>query len=178
MPCTINRLPLLQTTEPQWKVALWEAARAQRRLDLIRESDARSTPQEPEISPQRQQLASANIKFLSGIIQQLVALREEEETDEYGSLRANAESFDAACDLLTDAALELVPLNRQIPYGCASTDSEGGIRIEWVRQNVSVHLVVPPNRNRTPYIYHEVGERYGTTAATPEKLAACLGDLS
>jgi hypothetical protein len=104
----------------------------------------------------------------------LVELRNEAESDEYGTLRASPSAFDAACHLLTDAAIVSARDGRQIPDGCASTDSEGGLRIEWVRPTASVHLVVPATTNTEAYIYHEVDDKFATESATPEALVRWL----
>ena len=82
-----------------------------------------------------------------------------------------------ASHLLTDAAIVSALKGRQIPLGCASTDSEGGIRIEWVRPTSSVHLVIPASPGRDGYVYHEVGDQYGTVSATPEALARWLREI-
>ena len=65
-----------------------------------------------------------------------------------------------------------------IPAGCGSTDSEGGVRIEWVCPTASVHLVVPATSDRKAYIYHEVGDDYATEDATPERLAYWLRQIN
>lgn len=132
--------------------------------------DDRTTPE--SISPQRWHLVAADIRYLSAIIGQLVQLRQEAEKDEYGTLRATQQAFDTACQLLIDAAILANNNRRPIPRGCASTDSEGGIRIEWVRPCSGVHLVVPASA--APYVYHERGEMNGIGPATPESVAHWL----
>jgi hypothetical protein len=104
---------------------------------------------------------------------QLSDLREESKKDDYGRLRPTDEAFDRSVHLLVRAAIEAYP-QRLIPAGCVSTDSEGGVRIEWVCPTASVHLVVPATRDRAPYIYHEDGDDYTTEDATPERLAYWL----
>jgi hypothetical protein len=119
-------------------------------------------------------VGTANIKYLSSLIQQLIELRNEPESDDHGVLRAAQPAFDRACHLLIDAAIVSALESRQIPHGCASTDSEGGIRIEWVRDSASVHLIVPASDKRGEYVYHEEGANYGTEPATAETLARWL----
>jgi hypothetical protein len=121
--------------------------------------------------PAKSQLGSANIKYLSSLIQQLVELRNAPERDDYGVLRANKHAFDVACNLLIDTAIVSALEGGYIPYGCASTDAEGGVRIEWVRDSASVHFIVAASENRDDYIYHELGTNYGTEPATAEALA-------
>ena len=124
-------------------------------------------------------IASANINYLSALIRQLEELRDEECEDEYGTLRASQHAFEQARDLLTNAAIHMaLKGDRQIPYGCASTDSEGGIRIEWVRPTAGVHLVIPANVEGDKYVYHEQGDHYGTEPATAEAIARWLSILS
>jgi len=132
--------------------------------------DARLTP-EP-ISPERMRIAEARILYLSPILQQLYALRNEPEADDYGRLQPTESAFAATIDILIDAAIDAYP--RKIPSGCVSTDSAGGVRIEWVRETSSVHLVVPPADDAKSYIYHEVGSNYGTEDATPKGLSHWL----
>ncbi len=104
---------------------------------------------------------------------ELANLRRGLDEDDYGRLRPTQHAFDRSVDLLVDA-------NRQcpIPAGCVSTDSEGGVRIEWIRPTASVHLVVPAKENRVPYVYHEVDAEYATEDATPELLADRIRKLS
>ena len=107
-------------------------------------------------------------------MRQLVDLwNEPEEEDDYGRLKPTQDAFDMSVQLLVDAAIEAHP-QHQIPSGCVSTDSEGGVRIEWIRPTASVHLVVPAKENHMPYVYHEVGNDYATEDATPERLAYWL----
>lgn len=136
----------------------------------------RETPE--QIPAERLKLVSADIRFLSQIVGQLTELRQAPEEDEYGTLRATRFAYEAACELLTDTAIVLaIKDGRQIPYGCASTDAEGGVRIEWIRDNRSVHLVIPADGEKPAYIYYEAGEKFGTASANPEHLARFLVDI-
>ena len=136
------------------------------------EDDPRATPD--AIPPERSQLADAGILHLSPIVGQLVELWQEPEEDEYGRLRPTQHAFDRSVDLLVDAAIEANRQQRRIPSGCASTDSEGGVRIEWIRPTASVHLVVPAEKARVAYVYHQVGNDYATEDVTSERLAYWL----
>lgn len=118
--------------------------------------------------------SSANFKHFSSLIRQLAELRTEVGVDDYGALRADKRAYDTACALLTDAAEIANRIGGLIPHGCASTDSAGGIRIEWVRPASGVHLVVPAPPDDNPYIYHEVGDDYATEPASAEGLARWL----
>ncbi len=116
----------------------------------------------------------ANIQHLSAIFGQLAELHEGQETDEHGILRPTEYAFEAAGGLLLEAAVLAAREGRQIPHGCVSTDSEGGVRIEWIRPASSLHLVIPASEDREAYLYHEVGDDYATEPVTPESLAQWL----
>ena len=176
MPPTTENQIASEFTELEWRLALSRVRPPKFQPPSVQTGDDRATP--GTISPSRLALSSARIKYLSAIIQQLVELRNEAETDEYGTLRATRHAFDAACHLVTDAAIISAHGGRQIPRGCASTDSEGGIRIEWVRPTASVHLVIPANSDREGYIYHEVADHHGTEPASPGRLVSRLSAVS
>lgn len=116
-------------------------------------------------------VADAGIKHLSDIVKQLITLRQEGPEDEYGILRPTDFAFEAAVSLLIDCAIELsVTHHRKMPRGCASSDSEGGIRIEWVRPQTSVHLAIPAQQQpRRCYIYHEDAGDFGVEHAVSAK---------
>jgi hypothetical protein len=52
------------------------------------------------------------------------------------------------------------------------------VRVEWVREGASVHLVVPADRGQLAYVYHEVADWYATEDATPERLAQRLREIT
>jgi hypothetical protein len=141
------------------------------------------TPTETLISQEEQlpyaSAPSFNILYLSDIIKQLQNLLDEKEEDEYGILRANKTACKIACGLVGDAAIiSAREYNRIIPFGLASTDSEGGIRIEWTTPTSGVRLVVPANDPFDAYVYHEVDNQYATDPATPESLARWLREIT
>lgn len=130
------------------------------------------------ITPGHSRIASAEIKHLSALIGQLVELRQAEESDEYGTLRATEAAYGLACSLLIDAAIiAALEGRRQIPHANVSTNSEGGVRIEWVRPTHSVHLAIPATSDRPAYIYHEVGNEYAAEPVSPERLAYRLREI-
>ena len=122
-------------------------------------------------------LESAKTEYLTDIIQQLVVLHGEVECDQFGVLQASEFAFSRARQLLVDSASMAKRSDQSIPRGCASTDAQGGVRIEWVRSRGSVHLIVPAVPDGESYIYHEVGEEYATQAATPQALAHWLSEI-
>ena len=99
----------------------------------------------------------SEVKHLSAILRELVELRNGPERDDYGTLRPTKYAFDAASGLLLNAAVASAVERHQIPHGCVSTDSRGGVRVEWVRDHASVHLAVPDDDRGPAYVYHEIG---------------------
>lgn len=91
------------------------------------------------------------------------------ERDDYGIIRPTPDAFLTTLMLLFKASEH--DKNYQIPPGNVSTDSEGGIRIEWLGEQRNVHLVVPVNK--PPYIYSgrlDIGFSACLEEATPELL--------
>ena len=125
------------------------------------------------LSPPWLRLVSADIKHLSSILAQLGELHGGPERDEYGILRPTDHAFNRTLSLLIDTAIVAATRGNSVPYGCVSTDSEGGVRIEWVGSMCSVHLVIPSAPQEKSYIYHESGDEYGTTESVN---AEVLGD--
>ena len=161
--------------------AVRQPGKAELRLELERmlrdvataeEKDPLATP-EP-VSSERLRLADAGIDYLSLIMGQLVELWNGPQSDDYGRLQPTQDAFDKVIGLLVDAAIEAYRKDSQIPLGCVSTDSEGGVRIEWLRNGASVHLVVPAANSDEAYVYHEIGNNYATEDATPERLSHWL----
>lgn len=113
----------------------------------------------------------------TAIINQLNELRDEPETDEFGRLRASEHAFHVARRLMNDAGALAEAHGVAIPRGCASTDTEGGIRIDWLRPDAAVCLIVPASEGRETCVYHEVTGEYATDPATPEVLARWLREI-
>lgn len=126
------------------------------------------------LSPERLQLADAGILYLSPVVGQLIELWRGPENDDYGRLRPTREAFDKTIELLVDTAIVGHFDQRAIPHGCVSTDSDGGVRIEWIRDKAKIHLVVPTTKNDRAYVYHEVGSDFATEDVTPERLSDWL----
>src|SRR5262249_8565369 len=87
----------------------------------------------------------------------LESLLDEEETDDYGVLRPTEYAFNTAWELLVGASHEMTG---SFPRASVSTDSEGGIRVQWLRPERQVRLVIPSVEGKRQYIYHEEGDRY------------------
>lgn len=117
----------------------------------------------------------AGVRRPNTILGQLRALRDGPEQDEYGVLRPTEQAFNRVSSLLVDTGLLPILRGSSVPYGCASTESQGGVRIEWVGAKCSMHLVIPATPQEKSYIYHEIGAEYGTTErVTPEVLGHWL----
>lgn len=162
----------LEFNDIELQLAYAQAARSLVAAAAVRDRHATTTP--PPISPYGKVVA-AGIKFLSPLLRELEELRTATpEKDEYGVLRATKHAYTTAADVLINAAIVAGLSGRQIPRGIVSTDSEGGIRIEWNRPHRSVRLIVPFSAERDGYVYHQEGSQYGTAAAIPESLAQWL----
>jgi hypothetical protein len=92
-----------------------------------------------------------------GVAAKLIALLEGEERDDYGILRPSLFAFRRTFHLIYNAALQL---REHFPAAAVSTDSEGGIRVQWIRPERQVRLIVPAAEGGQQYIYHQVGSEY------------------
>lgn len=160
------------------EVASAMAAKSQK--SPIRSADELSTPEIPE-SVQR--LVRADVKELSGLLEQLSELRQEELTDDYGILRLDEAAFEQAGELLTDATIVLATNygGTKMPYGCASTDSEGGLRIDWFRGEISVSLSIrAASAGGKQHIFHKIYSDHAVendvSAETLAKWLSQVGD--
>ncbi len=92
-------------------------------------------------------------------LKRLVALLEEDETDEYGILQPSQSAFKLAMRLVVDA---YEAMGSRFPRASASTDEQGSIRLTWSKQSPEreVRLVCPPTAEQPAYLYHELGDNY------------------
>ncbi len=146
------------------------------REDFNAYTDWRSTP--PAITPERLRLESADIRYLSDVISKLNELRKETERDSEGVLQATKYSYDLACQLIIDGAIILARIKRPIPYAFVSSDYLGGVRVEWIRDDRALHLVIAAKTDLKSYIYYEHTEGFGSVPATAENLALWLKIIS
>ena len=94
----------------------------------------------------------------------------------YGVLRPTAHAVATAWALLVHAC-PLFP--KDTPHWCVSTDSAGGLRVEWWTPTGDIRLIVPSVHDNTPYIYYDFGAEYGIDRpATAEKLAHWITQLT
>jgi hypothetical protein len=92
-------------------------------------------------------------------LKRLLALLDEEETDEYGLLQPSQSAFKLAIHFLVET---YDVMGERLPKASASTDEEGGIRLTWSRLEPEreVRLICPARTDQQPYLYHELGNDY------------------
>ena len=116
--------------------------------------------------------------YLSDILDQLDDLRNEDETDDYGILRATQHAYETAGSILRDAGFRLRQQDRWMPRGVASTDATGGVRIDWVRRSGSVAVVVPATADRKPYVCRTDGGSEALISFLADTLYRFLAKIS
>jgi len=99
---------------------------------------------------------SNNIKI---ILKRILALLDEDETDEYGILQPSQSAFKLAMGLLLEA---YEAMGDDFPKASASTDEQGSIRVTWSNPlpECEVRLVCPARADEQVYLYHELGDTY------------------
>jgi len=91
-------------------------------------------------------------------LSRLVSLLDEEETDDYGTLRPTLFAFITALELIVGASSDLLS---GLPRATLCTNEQGGIRFEWSRPDRQIGLVVPAHQGGRTYIYHAYGDEDG-----------------
>ena len=104
----------------------------------------------------------------AGVLRQIGDLASGDETDEYGVLRPTPHALNTTIIVL----LGSLPHVNVFPRGCVTTDEQGGLRIEWSDNDRAVHLVVPATDGGPSYIYHELGDTYGTERSVTANVLA------
>lgn len=115
--------------------------------------------------------ASSNLAIT---LKRLIALLEEDETDDYGILQPTQGAFKLAMEFVIEA---YESLGEAFPRASVSTDEEGGIRLTWskLEPECEVRLMCPPSIEREVYLYHELGDSYAVEhGATPSALVQWL----
>ncbi|PSB01374.1 hypothetical protein [Merismopedia glauca] len=94
-------------------------------------------------------------------LKSLLELLDLEDDDEYGTLRPTESAFKTTINLIVEAYEHL---GEHFPQGRASTDDEGGIRINWKNraQDLRVCLFCPSNLSEKAYIYHQKNDEYAS----------------
>jgi hypothetical protein len=95
---------------------------------------------------------------LTTLLSDLRDLLKEDNEDDYGILKPTAHAFTTVLGLIMGASRFI---HAGCPFAAVSTDSEGGIRIEWVKGKAEIRLVIPASSNKAPYIYYEFDDKYG-----------------
>ena len=114
------------------------------------------------------QSAKSSSSDITVTLKRLIALLEEDETDEYGILQPSQFAFRLAMRLIIDA---YEALGDRFPLASASTDEQGSIRLTWSKQSpeCEVRLVCPATTDEQAYLYHELADNYaveqGVTAS-------------
>ncbi len=105
------------------------------------------------------QSAKPSFLDITVTLKRLVALLEEDETDEYGILQPSQSAFKLAMRLVVGA---YEAMGDRFPKASASTDEEGGIRLTWnkLSPECQVRLVCPASSEQQAYLYHELGDNY------------------
>lgn len=92
-------------------------------------------------------------------LKRLVALLEEDETDEYGVLQPSQAAFKLAMQFVVEA---YDAMGDRFPKASASTDEQGSIRLTWskLESDCEVRLICPAHNDKLAYLYHELGNDY------------------
>jgi hypothetical protein len=96
---------------------------------------------------------------LKRLLAKLVELSYGDENDDFGRLKPTTYALFTTTLLLMRVARGL-PRGVAFPHGALSTDSVGGVRIEWRNGGRNVRLVVASNPSNPHYIYYEEGEQF------------------
>ena len=105
------------------------------------------------------QSAKPSSSNITVTLKRLLALLEEDETDDYGILQPSQSAFKSAMRLVVEA-YEI--MGDSFPRASASTDEQGGIRLTWskLEPESEVRLICPVDANQSIYLYHELGDTY------------------
>jgi hypothetical protein len=109
------------------------------------------------------------VSNFTSTVKSLLELLELPEEDDYGTLRPTDHAFKRAIELLLNA---YESLGERFPRGFASTDEEGGIRINWRERQKDCRLCLfcPANPEGKAYIYHQSGEEYASEESISEDI--------
>ena len=95
---------------------------------------------------------------LTALLSDLRDLLKEENEDDYGILKPTPHAFTTALSLIMGVSMFI---QAGCPFATVSTDSEVGIRIEWVKGKGEMRLIIPASSKKAPYIYYEFDDKYG-----------------
>jgi hypothetical protein len=96
---------------------------------------------------------------ITATLKRLVALLEEDETDEYGVLQPSQSAFKLAMNFVVET-YDL--MGDRFPKASVSTDEQGSVRLTWSKldPDCEVRLICPALAEQTAYLYHELGSSY------------------
>lgn len=94
---------------------------------------------------------------LSEMLGQLTALMKAEDYDEDYIKPTLDAATQMRCFLVAASGF----LKIAFPLGTIYADGDGGIRLEWIRPDRELRLVVPASSSGRSYLYHEQGAEYG-----------------
>ncbi|MCC5637593.1 hypothetical protein LC593_17455 [Nostoc sp. CHAB 5844] len=112
------------------------------------------------------QSAKSDRSDITVTLKRLVALLEEDETDEYGILQPSQYAFKLAMQLVIDAyetmGVGAARRRHRFLRASAATDEHGSIRLTWSKRSpeCEVRLVCPATAEQQAYLYHEMGDNY------------------
>lgn len=180
----------IDTYTPRATAEDWEFGklRASAAIEALQPPQPSVNPDDPRETPSptlgQQMMAKAPIKFLSAIISDANDLLVNGYEDEDGDHVHTAQAAHNLCfNILVDAAIDDSGHRRSagefisIPKAIVSPDGCGGLRVEWVRSNANVHLVVPSDVSKA-YVFTQFGSECKMHAATGNELAACLRHIN
>ncbi len=100
-------------------------------------------------------------------LMRLFSIKKEDIGDEEGAVTPTTYANSRVEKLLADTYSSLM---HDFYKGSATTSFEGGIRVEWMRSNASVRLVVSSKANGKEYIYFELENESGLEAVSVNNL--------
>jgi hypothetical protein len=117
------------------------------------------------------QSAKPSSSDLTVTLKRLIALLEEDETDDYGILQPSQTAFKLAMRLIVEA-YEL--LGENFPRASVSTDEKGSIRLTWskLEPECAVRLICPADNDQEAYLYHELGDTYAVEQSVTSSVLA------
>jgi hypothetical protein len=105
------------------------------------------------------QAARPSSSPITATLKRLVALLEEDETDEYGVLQPSQTAFKLAMHFVVET-YDL--MGDRFPKASVSTDEHGSVRLTWskLEPDCEVRLICPAYADQTADLYHELGSSY------------------
>jgi hypothetical protein len=114
-----------------------------------------------------EQRASRDYDFMVSRVLELLQVEDDQE-DDYGAIVPTRTALSNALTILHETFREL---QTTFPRAVASVSFDGGIRIQWMRPESSLRLVIPGSDEEEAYIYFEHEDDYGTESVSATNLA-------